>query len=49
MQFTEIEKRIINEIYTDENLATAEDLKYVLDLIENDSNISDLDRRIVKL
>lgn len=49
MQFTEIEKRLIREIYTDENLATAEDLKYVLDLIENDSNISDLDRRIVKL
>lgn len=49
MQFTEIEKRLIEEIYTDENLATAEDLKYVLDLIENDSNISDLDRRIVKL
>lgn len=49
MQFTEIEKRLIKEIYTDENLATAEDLKYVLDLIENDSNISDLDRRIVKL
>ena len=49
MQFTEIEKRLIKEIYTDENLATSEDLKYVLDLIENDSNISDLDRRIVKL
>lgn len=49
MQFTEIQRRLINEIYTDENLATAEDLKYVLDLIENDSNISDLDRRIVEL
>ena len=49
MQFTEIEKRLIKELYTDENLTTAEDLKYVLDLIENDSNISDLDRRIVKL
>lgn len=49
MQFTEIEKRLIKEIYTDENLATSEDLKYVLDLIENDSNISDLDRRIAKL
>ena len=49
MQFTEIEKRLIREIYTDENLATTEDLNYVLDLIENDSNISDFDRRIVKL
>lgn len=49
MHFTEIEKRLIKEIYTDENFATAEDLKYVLDLIENDSNISDLDRKIVKL
>lgn len=49
MQFTEIQRRLIKEIYTNENLATAEDLKYVLDLIENDSNISDLDRRIVKL
>lgn len=49
MQFTEIEKRLIKEIYADENLATAEDLNYVLDLIENDSNISDLDRRIVEI
>lgn len=49
MQFTEIEKRIINEIYADKNLATIKDLDYVQDLIENDSNISDLDRKIVKL
>lgn len=49
MQFTDIQQRLIKEIYTDENFATAEDLKYVLDLIENDSNISDLDRKIVKL
>lgn len=49
MQFTDIQQRLINEIYVDKDLATVEDLKYVLDLIENDSNISDLDRRIVKL
>lgn len=49
MQFTDIQQRIINEIYADKNLATVEDLNYVQDLIENDSNISDLDRKIVKL
>lgn len=49
MQFTDIQQRLINEIYVDKDLATVEDLNYVLDLIENDSNISDLDRRIVKL
>lgn len=49
MQFTDIQQRLINEIYADKDLATVEDLDYVLDLIENDSNISDLDRRIVKL
>lgn len=49
MQFTDIQQRLINEIYVDKDLATVEDLKYVLDLIENDSNISDLDRKIVKL
>lgn len=49
MLFTDIQQRIINEIYADKNLATIEDLDYVQDLIENDSNISDLDRKIVKL
>lgn len=49
MQFTDIQQHLINEIYADKALATAEDLNYVQDLIENDSNISDLDRRIVKL
>lgn len=49
MQFTDIQQRLINDIYVDKDLATVEDLKYVLDLIENDPNISDLDRRIVKL
>ena len=49
MQFTDIQQRLINEIYADKDLTTAEDLNYVQDLIENDSNISDLDRRIVKL
>ena len=49
MQFTEIQRRLISEIYAGKELATVGDLNYVLDLIENDSNISDLDRRIVKL
>lgn len=49
MQFTDIQQHLINEIYADKDLATVEDLNYVLDLIENDSNISDLDRRIVEL
>lgn len=45
----EVKERLIKEIYTDKDLATSEDLNYVLDLIENDSEISDIDRKIVKL
>lgn len=45
----EVKERLIKEIYTDKDLATSEDLNYVLDLIENDSEISDIDRRIAKL
>ena len=45
MQFTDIQQRLINEIYADKDLTTVEDLDYVLDLIENDSNISDLEDR----
>lgn len=49
MQFTEIQERLIKEIYARKELATVEDLNYVLDLIDTDSNISEVDRKIVKL
>lgn len=43
MQFTEIQERLIKEIYAGKELATVEDLNYVLDLIDTDSNISEVD------
>lgn len=49
MQFTEIQERLIKEIYARKELATVEDLNYVLDLIDTDSNILEVDRKIVKL
>lgn len=45
----EVKNRLIKEIYYDQKLATIEDLQYVQDLIENDPEISDRDRSIVKL
>lgn len=45
----EVKQRLISAIYAGKELATVKDLNYVLDLLENDSNISDLDRRIAKL
>ena len=45
----EAKKRLIKEIYINEDLATDEDLEYVQDLIESSSDIDDLSRKIVKL
>ena len=47
-----VKQRLIREIYAGKEFATVKDLNYVLDILENDSNISnisDLDRRIAKL
>ena len=45
----EAKKRLIKEIFINEDLATDEDLEYVQDLIESSSDIDDLSRKIVKL